>query len=180
VGDHATAGGLRAGELERGRGGAVLEQALAIAQDDGVDEQAVLVDQAVLHERPDQCRAPKDLQFAAGLALQLGDLPGHVAPEESRVVPLHPVQGGGHDVFGQGVQPGGRRVAGVGDLRPVLREQFVGLAPQQERAGRGDPVGGEPVHVLVEVRQLPATLGKAVIQLRFGFPVALHDPSSVS
>jgi hypothetical protein len=97
----------------------VLEQALAIAQDDGVDEQAVLVNQAVLHERPDQCRAPMDLQFVAGLALQLGNLPGHVAPEQSRVVPFHPVQGGGHDVFGRAFS----RVAG-GSPGSVTCDQY--------------------------------------------------------
>jgi hypothetical protein len=36
-------------------------KALAVAQDDGVDEQPVLVDEAVHHERSDECRAPTDL-----------------------------------------------------------------------------------------------------------------------
>jgi hypothetical protein len=40
-----------------------------------MDEQAVLINEAVLHERPYQCRAAMDLAFVAGLALQLGDLP---------------------------------------------------------------------------------------------------------
>lgn len=42
--------------------------------------------------------------------------------------------------FGQGIQPGRTRVAGVGDLRPVLREQLVGPAPRQESVGCGDGV----------------------------------------
>ena len=47
VGDHPAAGGLRADEIESSRGGPVSEQARAIAQDDGVDEQAILVGEAV-------------------------------------------------------------------------------------------------------------------------------------
>jgi hypothetical protein len=53
-----------------------------------------------------------DLEFVAGLALQLCDLLDHVALEQNRVVPLHSIPGGGHDVLGQGVQPGCTRVAG--------------------------------------------------------------------
>jgi hypothetical protein len=47
VGDHPAAGGLRADEIESSRGGPVSEQARAIAQDDGVDEQAILVGEAL-------------------------------------------------------------------------------------------------------------------------------------
>lgn len=61
------AGGLRADGLESSRGGLVSEQARAIAKTTGLDEQAILVDQAVLHERPDDCRAPMDLELVADL-----------------------------------------------------------------------------------------------------------------
>jgi hypothetical protein len=71
VDDDPTAGGLHADELESGRGGPIGEKALAVTQDDRVNEQAVLIDEAVLHERPDERRAPMDLQFVAGLVLQL-------------------------------------------------------------------------------------------------------------
>jgi hypothetical protein len=37
----------------------------------------------------------------------------------------------------------------------------------------------EPVHILVEVRHLPTTLLKAVVQLRSGFPLLCMTPSSV-
>ena len=41
-----TAGGLGVDELQSGRGGPAGDMALAVAQDDGVDEQAVLIDEA--------------------------------------------------------------------------------------------------------------------------------------
>jgi len=44
VGDDPKAGGLIVDEFKSGWGGPVAEKALAVAQDDRVDEQAVLVD----------------------------------------------------------------------------------------------------------------------------------------
>jgi hypothetical protein len=49
-GRRPAAGGLGVDELQSGGGGPVGEKAVAAAQDDRVDEQAVLVDQVVLHE----------------------------------------------------------------------------------------------------------------------------------
>jgi len=72
-----------------------------------------------------QCRAAMDLEFVAGLALQLCDLLHQIALKQNRVVPLHSIQGGGHDVLGQGVQAGCTRVVGVSDLRPVHREELA-------------------------------------------------------
>jgi hypothetical protein len=70
VGNDAPAGGLRVDQFQGGRRGPVGEEAPAAAQDDRVDEQAVLIDQVVLHERPEQGCAAVDLEFVAGLRLQ--------------------------------------------------------------------------------------------------------------
>ena|SRR5271166_2809908 len=63
----------------------------------------------------------------------------------------------------------------IDEAGPVLQ----GPAPQQEGVGCGDPLCCEPVQILVEVRHLPATLLKVVVQLRFGFPLLCITPSSV-
>ena len=77
----------------------IAEQALAAAQDDRVDEEAVLVDQVVAQELVDQVGAAVDEQLAARLRLQLRDLGGHVAREDRRVVPVGAFQRVGHDVL---------------------------------------------------------------------------------
>jgi hypothetical protein len=62
-------------------------KALATAQDNRVDRDPVLVDQAVVHQRIDQVGAAGDQDVPARLVLQPPDLVCDVAAEERRVLP---------------------------------------------------------------------------------------------
>jgi hypothetical protein len=62
-----------------------LEQLVARAQYERVDQQHVLVDEAVRHERLDQHPAAHDVQVPSRLSLQLAHCLGHAAGQQRRV-----------------------------------------------------------------------------------------------
>src|SRR5438034_5762580 len=64
--------GLR--ELQRRLSGPVLEQALAGAHHDRVDQEPELVEEALTQQRTDKRGAPEDGDVLPGLLLELGDL----------------------------------------------------------------------------------------------------------
>src|SRR5207237_8474412 len=79
--DAVRADGFRGGEVQRLRLTRVLEEALAGAQNDREDHQAVLVDEVVLHQGPDELGAAVDEDFALAALLQLRDLARDVAAD---------------------------------------------------------------------------------------------------
>ena len=79
----------------------VPEGALAFPQDYGVDHQAVLVDEVVLHQRPHQLPAAEDEDVIAVLLLQPPNSLGDVTLEQGRVFPLQRLlEGRRGDVLG--------------------------------------------------------------------------------
>ena len=79
----------------------VPEEALAFPHDYGVDHQAVLVDEVVLHQRPHQLPAAEDEDVIAVLLLQPPNSLGDVTLKQGRVVPLQRLlEGRRGDVLG--------------------------------------------------------------------------------
>src|SRR5258708_22309645 len=103
--DEPVTDGLGADEAHGLLVGGLAEQALAGPEHDRVNEQPQLIDQVVLHERAPELIAGVDDDVPVQLPLQLGDLAHDVAVEYRRVAPLGLVEGRGHDVLGQAVQP---------------------------------------------------------------------------
>jgi hypothetical protein len=73
--------------VERGWGEAVGEQTVPGAEDERVDREHVLVDEAERAEGPDQRTAAHDVEVVAQGLLELGDRCGDVAAEQRRVGP---------------------------------------------------------------------------------------------
>src|SRR5215213_2673630 len=96
-----------AGQLEVGHRGRVLEQPEATAQDDRVDEQAVLVDEPLGDQLAHKRHAAGELEL--GPLLELADLVD--SAQDRGVVPLGILEGGRDDVLAHPVQmvfhPGG-------------------------------------------------------------------------
>ena len=110
------------------------EEAFAGPEHDREDDQPQLVDQVVLDERAPELIAGVDDDVAVQLLLQLRDLGHHVARQDRGVAPAGRVEGRGHDVLGQAVQPV-RPLAGPG--QPPFGEPLV--APPTQQQGRRCP-----------------------------------------
>src|SRR5213080_3253622 len=103
--DDVALGGPGLDEAHRLLVAGLTEEALAGPEHDREDLQPQLVDQVVLHQRVYELEAGGDDDFPVELLLQLRDLVLHVALEDRRVVPVRILEGRGHDVLGQAVQP---------------------------------------------------------------------------
>jgi len=90
-----------------------------------VDQEAVLVDQVVRHQRPDELSAAEDHKVLVLLPFQLGDGVGRVALQKRRVPPLERFpQRPGRDVLGPLVEHLREHVV-VGLVRPDRCEVLV-------------------------------------------------------
>jgi hypothetical protein len=127
---------------------------VAVAEDDRVDQDPQLVEQAHLDEADRQGGAAEDGDALARLLLEPGDLLGHVAADERGVVPVGRGQGGGHHDLGQGVhQLGDHRVVLPGGRGgPVAGHPLVGQPAEQEQVGVVELLDPELVELLVDVR----------------------------
>src|ERR671916_979977 len=72
--EDACAERLRVNELQRLLIAPLLEEALPVAQDDGMDHEPKLVEEVVAQQRPDEGATADDPDVLAWLPLQLGDL----------------------------------------------------------------------------------------------------------
>src|SRR5919106_1864307 len=103
IGGDDDAGGRwgRADQVEGGGGEAVGEQAVSGAQDERMDREQVLVDEAERAQRLDQRTAAHDVEVVAWALLELGDRRGDVTAEQRRVGPRQGLgQAIGGDVLG--------------------------------------------------------------------------------
>src|SRR6516225_5773658 len=64
---------------------------------------------------------------------------------------------------------------GLGNLGPVIGEDVVGLAPEQETVGVRDSIGDEPPRDLVAIGGLPASMREATLWVLVGAAGSLHD-----
>src|ERR687897_3385678 len=108
------------------------EEALPGPEHDREDLQPQLVDEVVLQQRVYELEAGGDDDFPLELVLKPRDLVKHVALEYRRVVPLGILEGRGHDVLWQAVQPV-RQLATPG--WPPRGEPFVAPPTQQQGLG---------------------------------------------
>src|SRR5215469_2038748 len=81
------------------------EETLACPQYDWEDLQSQLIDQVVLSQRAHELEAGGHDDVPGYLLLQLRDLAQHVASQHRRVVPAGMLEGRGHDVLGDAVEP---------------------------------------------------------------------------
>src|SRR3990172_1408289 len=132
--------------------------ALAGAEHHREDEQPVLVDQVVLQQRLEQFGAAPSVHGPAGLLPEPPDLGDNVALDQTGIVPRDTLEAARHHVLWPRVERGRDGVIGVGDLGPVIGEDVVGLAPEQESVGVRDPLGDQPPHDIVDIGGLPTSM----------------------
>src|SRR5207249_3254380 len=140
------------------------EEALAGPEHDRVDLQAQLVDEIVLHQRAYELEAGPDDDFAVLLMLQSRNLVHHVALYHRRILPVGILEGRGHDVLGQAVDPV-RQLATPG--WPSGGEPFVAPPTQQQGLGAQRLVECELVDPLAVLDQTdPAAEPEALVTRR--------------
>ena len=168
VGD-AALDGLGPEEAEGFLAAGLAEEALAGPERDREQFQPQLVDQVVLHQGVYELEAGGDDDFPAELLPQLRDLAQHLAPQDRRVVPGGTVEGRGHDVFGQAVQP----VRQLATARwPPRSEPLIAPPAQQEGLGAQRLVQRELADLWAVLDQAdPAAAPQALIASRI-----LDDP----
>src|SRR4029450_2684870 len=103
--DDVALDGLGVDEPHRFLVAGLAEEALAVPEHDREDLQPQLVDQVVLQQRAQELEAAGDDDLPFYLLLQLRDRVHGVALEYRRVVPVGILEGRGHDVLGEAVQP---------------------------------------------------------------------------
>jgi hypothetical protein len=109
-----------------------LNSAVPPPEDDGVHDQAKLVDQALVHQTADQRGAADGVHVLAGLLLHVSDL--RDVSNDPRVLPADRVQRPGQDDMGRSF-----REVGVRDL--ALRSDLAGEGQDAGRVGQdGSPV----------------------------------------
>src|SRR6516162_189394 len=171
--DHEATGSRgRVKELQREPRAVLREQLLAVSQDDRVDQQLVVVHQAVGGECVYEHGAPHDQDRAAGQLAQLGDLAWNI-PDDLRSSPLRMSERRGRNVFRAGVQRCRDPVAVVRDGRPVAGPDLVGSAPEEEPA-RGVELIAQVAGVLVHQRCGPAAVLESAVAILAGVPRSLH------
>ena len=129
--DEAVTDGPAAGEADRLLAAGLAEEALAGPDHDGEDEQPQLIHEVVLEQRAPELVAGVDDDVPVQLPLQPGDLLDHVALQDRHVGPRGIVEGRGHDVLGQAVQP----------VRPLARSGTAPTAPRTTRRCAGRAAG---------------------------------------
>src|SRR5215472_11278365 len=162
-------------EPESDRRALFLEQSLAASQDERVKPEPVLIDKVVLDQRLSEIAAAVDLEFLASLALQPCDLFHGVTLDQRRVVPRHLVERFGDDVLREAIQLPGDLVF-AGDQRPVRGHDLVRGSTEQKGVSGFEPVGHEPAHRLVRIRNHPAALLETSAWVLGRAAWALHDP----
>ena len=76
------------------RSACVLKEPLALAKHERADEEIVLIDKAMLHERADKVATSQDRYGSTKLLFQSGHFFGDVALDQSGIVPGRLLQGG--------------------------------------------------------------------------------------
>src|ERR1017187_4524459 len=139
-------------EGERAHESTLVEEVLPSAHQDGVDHEAVLVDQATAAEIVDQLRASVDQQRVVS-ALQASHGLGHVALDEG-CVPLALDQGRRGDVLRQPVHA----VSEAGLIthgRPGRLESLVGHTTEEQGIALEEVLVLETLELLVEIGPAP-------------------------
>ena len=103
--DQAVTDGLGIDEAHGFFVAGLAEEALACPEHDRVDDQPQLVGKVVLDQRTPELIAGVDDDVPGQLLLQLRDLADQVALQDRRVAPPGLLEGRGHDILGQAVQP---------------------------------------------------------------------------
>src|SRR5438093_3524034 len=145
--------GLR--ELQRRLSGPVLEQALAGAHHDRVDQEPELVEEALTQQRTDKRGAPEDGDVLPGLLLELGDLSHDVLGDQLGVPPGDRLHGRGDNKLWGVVEVVCVRTVFGGLVRPVSGEDLVRPPAQQKGVRRGHPLAGHLPHFVCEVGDGP-------------------------
>src|SRR4029453_15903032 len=137
--DDVALDGLGVDEAHRFLVAGLAEETLAGPEHDREDLQPQLVDQVVLHQRAYELEAAGHDDFPVELVLQRRDRVHRVALEYRRVVPVGILEGRGHDIFGQAVQPV-RQLATPGWpprgeplVAPPTQQQGISVQPLVER-----------------------------------------------
>ena len=134
---YAPRSGPRGDQFERGVRTGIGEQSCALADDDGIGDQAQLVDQVVGEQPSDEDTAAGHQQFAVLLRLQITDGLGDVADQDTRARPLRVGEAGRYNVLGPAVQRGANRARHhIGERPPGSGEDLV-RPPAEQKRGRG-------------------------------------------
>src|SRR5215203_3017280 len=174
VGSHRHSGGgdLGACELETRGYRAAVEQALSLSEHQRERPEPELVDEAVLEQRLDQVPAAVHLQLGAILLLARADPVGHLALYQLLVLPVELGELRRGHVLGRIVE---RLSAWIVGVRPVGRENLVGVATEDEVEGLRHRLSHRPLHLLVPVAERPAAVLEAATAILLGAARRLHD-----
>ena len=82
------------GDQSQRRSACFLKEPLALAQDQGTDDEHVLIDEVLMHERADKIATAQDRYGPTELLLELGHFFGDIALDQSGIVPGRLLQGG--------------------------------------------------------------------------------------
>ena len=83
------------GDQSQRRSACVLKEPLALAQDQRTDDERILIDEVMVHERADKVATTQDHYVLTKLLLELGHFFGDIALDQPGIVPCHLLQGGG-------------------------------------------------------------------------------------
>src|SRR6266487_3224713 len=78
------------GDQSQRRSACVLKEPLALAQDQRTDDERILIDEVMVHERADKVTTTQDRYVLTKLLLELGHFFGDIALDQPGIVPCHP------------------------------------------------------------------------------------------
>src|SRR5256885_16816865 len=82
------------GDQSQRRSACVLKELLALAQDQRTDDERILIDEVMVHERVDKVATTQDHYVLTKLLLEFGHFFGDIALDQPGIVPCHLLQGG--------------------------------------------------------------------------------------
>src|SRR6266446_9691579 len=82
------------GDQSQRRSACVLKEPLALAQNQRTDNEQILIDEVLMHERADQVTTAQDRYGLVKLLLEPGHLFGDIVLDQPGIVPCHLLEGG--------------------------------------------------------------------------------------
>src|SRR5215211_6777723 len=146
---------------------------MARPQNQWMNEQQVLVDQAAGDQRANQLAAPENPEVLPRLLLELGHGVDGVALEQLRVLPWERLlQGRRGDVLLRSVEHLGVRIVLL--LGPKAGEVLIGTTTEHEWAPFGHPLSHRPAHYLVAIWNRPSAVFEPAARVLIGAAGRLH------
>jgi hypothetical protein len=167
-------------ESQRHGHGAVGEHALSAAEQHWVHPEIQPVDEAETQQRLHEVEAADDVHLVVPF-LHGGDTRGEVAGDEARAVPCERLgQRAARDVLRHPVEQVRERNV-LGRVRPVVREDVVGLPPEEQRVHALCLFEQDVARLLVVIRRHPSPVHEAAVAVlvgparRLGHAVERHE-----